>query len=202
MQELTSSTHTSLVGNIALIAYTIGEAIITLSAYLTLDWQKLKWVNAIFICSILPYLYFMPETPLYLYSKRQYTKLEAVLRRIATRNKRTEVQWYPSYQKFLRNQLIQEVSNEMKTSFFKQVRQLLSHRPTVIKVLITDLLGFTTYLLYYEIGYGFEVMNISLYLGVFIGAVVEAVGYIWFFSHRYCSGPPGPARPNLVRHCL
>jgi hypothetical protein len=63
-------------------------------------------------------------------------------------------------------------------SFFKQARQLLSRRPTVIKLLIIDLLGFTTYLLYYEISYGFEVMNISPYLGILIGAVVEAVGYI------------------------
>ncbi|CAF0909035.1 unnamed protein product [Adineta steineri] len=176
--ELTSAAHTSLVGNTALVAYTIGEAIVTFSAYLTLDWQKLKWVNIIFIGSVLPYLYFMPETPLYLYSKRQYTELETVLRRIATQNKRTEVQWYPSYQKFLGNQSITDVNNETKSSFFKQFRQLFSHRPTIIKVLITDFLGFTTYLLYYEISYGFEVMNISPYLGVVIGAVVEAVGYI------------------------
>ncbi|CAF4170688.1 unnamed protein product [Rotaria sp. Silwood2] len=178
MLEITSSTHTSLVGNTALVAYTIGEAIITLSAYLTLDWQKLKWVNVVFIGSVLPYLYFMTETPLYLYAKQQYTELEALLRRIATRNKRTEEQWYPSYQEFLRNQSITEINNETKVSFFQQVRQLFLHRPTVIKVLITDLLGFTTYLLYYEISYGFEVINISPYLGILIEAVVEAIDYI------------------------
>jgi hypothetical protein len=42
MLELTSSARTSIVGNLALVAYTIGEAIITLFAYLTLDWQRLK----------------------------------------------------------------------------------------------------------------------------------------------------------------
>ncbi|CAF2602466.1 unnamed protein product [Rotaria sp. Silwood2] len=178
MLELTSAAHTSLVGNVALVAFTIGEAIITLFAYLTVDWQMLKWAKAIFIGLILPYLYFMPETPLYLYAKRQYAELEVLLRRIANQNRRTEVELYPSYQEFLGNQSIAQVHNERKISFLKQLRQLLSQRTSIIKLLIINLLGFTTYLLYYEISYGLEVINISPYLGILIGAVVEAVGYI------------------------
>ncbi|CAF0798698.1 unnamed protein product [Adineta ricciae] len=178
MIELTSAAHTSLVGNTALTAFTIGEGVLTLFAYLTVDWQKLKWASTAFIGVILPYLYFMPETPLYLYSKRQYTALETVLRQIATRNKRKEIDWYPSYQEFVRNQTLNEVNVESKTSLSKQVRQLFSHKSSIIKLLITCFLGFTTYMLYYEISYGLEVINISPYLGVLIGAVVEAIGYV------------------------
>ncbi|CAF0956342.1 unnamed protein product [Rotaria sordida] len=178
MLELTSAAHTSLVGNVALVAFTVGEAIITLFAYLTFDWQMLKWANTIFIGLTLPYLCFMPETPLYLYAQRQYTELEALLRRIAMQNRRAEVEWYPSYQEFLRSQSIAQVHDKEKMPFLKQIRQLLSHRPSIIKLFIIDVIGFTTYLLYYEISYGLEVINISPYLGVLIGAVVEALGYI------------------------
>ncbi|UJR16971.1 hypothetical protein I4U23_003869 [Adineta vaga] len=178
MLELTSAAHTSLVGNTALISFTIGEAILTLFAYLTLDWQKLKWATTVFIGLVLPYLYFIPETPLYLYSKRQYTALETILRRIATVNKRKEIDWYPSYEELVCNQSLVELNIETKTSFRKEVRQLFSHKSSLIKLLITCFLGFTTYMLYYEISYDLEVINISPYLGVLIGAVVEAIGYI------------------------
>ena len=40
--ELTSSSHTSLAGNSALIGFTIGEIIITIFAYMTRDWLRLK----------------------------------------------------------------------------------------------------------------------------------------------------------------
>ncbi|CAF2033598.1 unnamed protein product [Rotaria magnacalcarata] len=178
MLELTSAAHTSLVGNIALVAFTIGEAILTLCAYLTFDWELLKWTNTFFIALVLPYLYFMPETPFYLCGKRQYTELEALLRRIATRNNRFEAEWYPSYQEFLRDQSMANVHNERKIPFHQQLRQLFSNRNSLIKLFIINLIGFTTYLLYYEISYGLEVLNISPYIGILIGAVVEAAGYI------------------------
>lgn len=178
MLELTSAAHTSLVGNAALVAYTVGEAIITLCAYLTFDWQLLKWTNTLCIGLILPYFYFMPETPMYLAAKRQFTELEALLRRIAKTNNRNELKWYPSYQEFLRNQSTSRDENERKISFFQQIRQLFSNKHSIIKLFVVSLIGFTTYLLYYEISYGLEVLNISPYLGVLIGAIVEAIGYI------------------------
>lgn len=175
--ELTSSAHTSFAGNSALVSFTIGEAIVTLFAYLAKDWQKLKWADTIFVALIVPYLYFMPESPLYLYSKRQYDDLEKLLRRIATGNRRKESDWYPFYQTFMQNHSIIS-SHEKKTSVFRRLRQMFCHRPTISKLLITALLGFTTLMLYIKISYGLAVMDISPYLGILIGAVVEAVGYV------------------------
>lgn len=175
--ELTSSAHTSLAGNLALISFTIGECIVTLFAYLAKDWQRLKWADTAFVALVIPYLYFMPESPLYLYSKRQYHQLEELLRRIATSNKRKEMEWYPFYQSFIRNQPVILSHNE-KTGFCQKTHQIITHRPTAIKLLIIALLGFTTLMLYIKLSYGLAVIDISPYLGILIGAVVEAVGYI------------------------
>ncbi|CAF3966181.1 unnamed protein product [Adineta steineri] len=175
--ELTSSAHTGFAGNSALVAFSIGEGIVTLFAYLAKDWQILKWADTLFVALVIPYLYFMPESPLYLYSKRQYPQLEALLRRIARTNNRNEEDWYPFYQDFIRKQPI-TLSNDNQVTFFQKLRQILSHRPTVVRLLISALLGFTTLMLYIKISYGLAVMKISPYLGILIGAVVEGAGYV------------------------
>ncbi|CAF0811676.1 unnamed protein product [Rotaria sp. Silwood1] len=175
--ELTSSAHTSLAGNFALVSFAVGEGIVTLFAYLAKDWQILKWADTAFIGLVIPYLYFMPESPLYMYSKRQYVQLEGLLRRIATTNKRKEEDWYPVYQEFLKNQTAISLStNELSLS--QKANRILTHRSTVFKLLTTALLGFTTLMLYIKISYGLAVMSISPYLGILIGAAVEAAGYV------------------------
>ena len=175
--ELTSSAHKSFAGNAALVSFTIGEAIVTLFAYLAKDWQILKWADTAFVALVIPYLYFMPESPLYLHSKRQFDDLEILLRRIATQNQRKESEWYPFYQSFIQNQSI-ITFHEEKVTFSQRLRQIITDRPTVVKLLITALLGFTTLMLYIKISYGLAVMDISPYLGILIGAVVEAAGYV------------------------
>ncbi|CAF1266199.1 unnamed protein product [Adineta steineri] len=177
MLELTSSAHTSFAGNLSFISYTIGEVIITLFAYLTRHWQLLKWANLIFIALGIPYLYFMPESPLYMYAKRRYNELEHILRRIANQNGRQETDWYSYYQDFLQNQPKKSSRGNTVTSFQQSVN-LLTNRKTIIKLLITSLIGFTTTLIYFQISYGLAALDISPYLGILLGAVVEAAGYI------------------------
>lgn len=175
--ELTSSAHTSLAGNLALVSFTIGEMIVTLFAYLAKDWQILKWANTAFVGLILPYLYFMPESPLYLYSRRQYDQLEALLRRMAKRNQRKESEWYLTYQSFIRSQPVASL-NEEKVPCCAKVQQFFRDKSTLLKLVIIALIGFSSMLLYIKISYGLAVMNISPYLGILIGAVVEAAGYV------------------------
>lgn len=175
--ELTSSEHTSLAGNLALVSFTIGEMIVTLFAYLARDWQILKWADTAFVGLILPYLYFMPESPLYLYSRRQYDQLEALLRRIAKRNRRKESEWYLAYQAFMRTQPIASLHDE-KTPCCTKIQQFFTNKSTLSKLFIIALIGFTTMLLYIKISYGLAAMDISPYLGILIGALVEAAGYV------------------------
>ncbi|CAF1314441.1 unnamed protein product [Rotaria magnacalcarata] len=175
--ELTSSAHRGFAGNVALVLFTTGEGVVTLFAYLAKDWQILKWINTALIGLILSYLYFMPESPLYLYSKQDYARMEALLRRIATTNKRKEVDWYPMYQELIRNQSVTS-SHDKQLSFFQKTREILAHRSMIAKLLITGLLGFTTLMLYIKISYGLATMSISPYLGMLVGGALEAAGYI------------------------
>ena len=177
MLELTSSVHTSFAGNLTFVAYTIGEVIVTLSAYITRDWQKLKWADTIFIGLVIPYLYFMPESPLYIYSKGQYVQLEKLLRRIATQNGRKDLDWYSCYQELVRSRPI-KLTQKNEVTFLQKSYQLFMHRATIFKLLISGLIGFTTLMLYIKISYGLAMMNMSPYLGILIGAVVEATSYI------------------------
>ena len=53
LMELTSSTHTSFACNLTLIAYTIGEFLVAIFAYITRDWLLLKMDDkSLFCCFI------------------------------------------------------------------------------------------------------------------------------------------------------
>jgi hypothetical protein len=174
MLELTSVARRGFVGNLAFISFTIGEVIITFFAYITRDWQKLKWANTTFIGLGIPYLYFMPESPLYYYARGEHVQLEDILRRIATENKRKETDWYPNYQELLRHQ----PKKLSKTTFLQKSYQLLCHRAALLRLSISALIGFTTLMLYVKISYSIAVLNVSPYVGIIIGAVVEAASYV------------------------
>ena len=177
MLELTSSAYTSFAGNLAFISYTIGEVLVALFAYLTRDWLDLKWASLIFIGFSLPYLYLMPESPLYLYAKGQYTKLESLLRRIARQNGRKEAEWYPHYQDLLHNQSVKLTSRQDST--FPQLSYpLFRNQKMILQLLIVCLMSLTTLMVYFQISYGLAMMDVSPYLAILIGAVCEAFSYI------------------------
>ncbi|CAF1677994.1 unnamed protein product [Rotaria magnacalcarata] len=172
--ELTSAAHTGLAGNLIFVASTMGQIFAALFAFMTRDWQKLKWANTSFIGLGIPYLYFMPESPLYTYAKRQYIPLEAILRRIATQNGRKEIDWYPCYQELLRNQPI-KLAQKNELTYSQKSYRLFFRRATIIKLLLAAMIGFTTLMIYIKISFSLAMLNISPHLGIFIGAVVEAI---------------------------
>ena len=178
MLELTTSKYRSLAGNIALSSFAFGGVVITLFAYLTRHWEKLLWSITVFIGLYHPYLYYMPESPLYLYSTKQYSKLEKLLRRIAKTNGRAESDWHPVFQKFLNTEPLTHAMNEKNQKFVDTVRQLVCRRTTIQRLLISSLMAFTGMLLYIKISYGLAAMNISPYINILIGAVVEILAYI------------------------
>ena len=157
------------------VSFTLGEIIVALFAFKTQHWEQLKWVNTAFVIIGLPCLYFMPESPLYIYAKGQYNLLEDILRRIATQNGRNETDWYPSYQELLRHKPI-KIVHKNELSFPRKLYQLLTHRATIVKFLLTAVIGFITYMLYIKISYGLAMMdNASPYLGILVGAIVETI---------------------------
>ena len=175
LMELTSSSHTSLAGNSALLGFTLGEAIITLFAYLARDWLRLKWIITGYFTLVLPYLYFLPESPYWLFSKKKYNQLEAYLRKIARRNGHADHEWYPLFLQLVRDPRLAILSTKHASRTSKEV--IIHH---LKRLSICAFIGFVTMLLYIKISYGLGAMGngVSPYWNIIIGAVVEGIGYI------------------------
>jgi hypothetical protein len=175
LMELTSSSHTSLAGNSSLIGFTIGEIIITIFAYVVRDWLRLKWFITAYFMLILPYLFFVPESPYWLFSKKKYNQLEVCLRKIAETNGHTDDQWYSDYIQLIRDPRLCMLSTKHASRTNKQI--IFHHLPRLIKCAF---IGFVTMLLYIKISYGLAAMNDSVnpYWNIIIGAFVEGIGYI------------------------
>jgi len=175
LMELTSSSHTSLAGNSAVIGFTIGEGFITLFAYLAHDWLRLKWIITCYFALILPYLYFVPESPYWLFSKKKYNQLEDYLRKIAQTNGHTDNEWYPYYKKLICDPRLAILSAKHASRSKKEI--ILHHLP---RLAICAFFAFVTMLLYIKISYGLGAMDdvVSPYWNIIIGAIVEGIGYL------------------------
>ncbi|CAF3868638.1 unnamed protein product [Rotaria sp. Silwood1] len=174
MLELTSYSYRSLVGTIAVTCFAFGEALATLFAYITKNWQNNLWSITIFIGLSSIYLYFINESPMYLHSKKKYIQLENVLRKISKRNGKKEDDWNSS----LKELLNQEQINHVKIPFKEKILKLITNRILIQRFIITSIIAFTGMLLFIKISYGLAVMNISPYIAMTIGSIVEICGYI------------------------
>ena len=193
--ELTTSTHATFVGNLALVAFTFGEIIVAGMAYLCRHWLLLKWAMTLYVLALVPYLFFVPESPHWLLTKYRYNELEKLLRQIARCNRRMDSKWLFYYRYVIENHRKEKHFNQktqFKLSFFVKIKRFLTHIPTMSKLLISGFFGFITLLLYYKIAYNLGAMEqINPYLNIIIGAIVEAIGYIVpsLFMIRYGRKP-------------
>lgn len=170
--ELTSSSYRTFVGNSILISYSLGEIIVTFFAYIVRDWLNLKWLTSGYLALTTLYLYFVPESPYWLFSMKKFDQLEINLKKISKMNGHREIVWYPDFK-----QLIQSspVTTTDETSSIKT--RIVKFGP---KLCIGGLIGFVTMLLYIKISYGLALMNgtISPHLSFIVGAIAEAIGYL------------------------
>ncbi|CAF1518619.1 unnamed protein product [Rotaria sp. Silwood1] len=174
IMELTSSTYTSYACGLTLIVYTVGEILLAIFAYVSRDWLLLKWIISIYFAISLPYLYFVPESPYWLLSRKKYNELEICLRKMAKTNGYSEDKWLPFYNQLIDDtRLIETTTNEGKST----KRKFLRHLP---RLAICSFIEFVTMLLYTKISYGLAAANgtLSPYWDFVIGAVVEAIGYL------------------------
>ncbi len=180
--ELTTSAYATFVGNLALIAFAFGEIVISGMAYVCRDWLLLKWAMTLYILALVPYLFFVPESPHWLLIKYRYDELEKLLRGIARCNRRLESKWFPYYRQVIENHRKQKdlhQKNKIKLSFSFKIYRFLTHLPTMSKLFISGFLGFVTLLLYFKISYSLGAMDeIDPYLNIIIGAIVESIGYL------------------------
>ncbi|CAF3069263.1 unnamed protein product [Rotaria sp. Silwood2] len=172
--ELTSSTYTTLAGNLALVSFTVAEIFTTVFAYLARDWLKLKWFNSGFCALTLFYLYFVPESPYWLFNQKKFSQLETCLRKIATTNGRADIEWFPSFEELIKSL---PVTQENAKHVTKKTR---TNRRILVRLSTSGCIGFITMLLYIKISYGLAAMDSTLnpYWNIILGAVVEAIGYV------------------------
>ena len=170
--ELTSSSHRTLAGNSANICYTIGEIFATLFAYVGRHWLNLKWFNSGYQALLLFYLYFIPESSFWFFSRRKFDQLEASLRKVATTNGRTDTEWLPYYKKLIDDP--QTITEHTKSTIKDIILRF------GLRFFISGLIAAVTMLLYIKATYGLALMNstISPYVSVILGAIVESIGYV------------------------
>jgi hypothetical protein len=175
VMELTSSSHTSFAAGISLVAYTLGEILFTGFAFASRDWLNLKWLTSVYFAVTIPYLYFIPESPYWLFSQKKYDDLEKNLRKIAKINRRKESDWYPQYSALIQDpRLVVTAEKKKKT---KKRQTILKFLPRLI---LSGFIEFVTMLVYTQISYGLGETNetLSPYTNFIIGAVVEGIGYL------------------------
>jgi MFS transporter, OCT family, solute carrier family 22 (organic cation transporter), member 4/5 len=180
--EITTSSYATLVGNLALVAYAIGEIIIAGMAYVAQHWLLLKWMMTLYMTALIPYLYFLPESPQWLLAKGRYEDLEKTLYRMARFNRRSTTQWLPLYRRLVNAHLrskAEQHNRKVRLSSCAKIQRFVTHTPTMSKLLISGVIGFVTLLLYFKIAFNLgQTDDISPYLNLIIGAFVEILGYI------------------------
>lgn len=174
--ELTSSSHTSFAAGVSLVAYTLGEIIFTGFAYLSRHWLYLKWLTSAYFAITIPYLYFIPESPYWLFGKKKYDQLEKNLRTIAKINHRKEEDWLPHYNRLIDQTHLNETDENNNEN--KNKRKTILH--FLPRLIISGFIEFVTMLLYTKISYGLGEENgtLSPYTNFIIGAGVEGIGYL------------------------
>jgi len=174
LMELTSSSHTSFACGLTLIGYTIGEVLAAIFAYISRDWLLLKWITSIYFAISLPYLYFVPESPYWLLSRKKYNELEVCLRKIARTNRHSDDEWLPHYNQLVNDSRLTEITTKERKP---TKRRFLRHLP---RLAIGGFIEFVIMLLYTKISYGLGKAHgtFSPYWNFMIGAAVEAIGYL------------------------
>jgi MFS family permease len=195
LMELTTASYATLVGNLALTAFAAGEIVVTVMAYFCRHWLLLKWIMSAYVILLVPYLYFLPESPHWLLTKHRYDELERQLDQMARMNRRSNADWLPTYHHFIechRQERKLHAKAKIQLSFTFKARRFLTHVPTMSKLVISGFLGFLTLLLYFKISFSLGDMDeIDPYLNLVIGAFVEVIGYIAasLFMIRYGRKP-------------
>ena len=168
--ELTTKPYYTLVANINLYIYVLGEFVVLIIAYFSRDWQILMAVNAAYSVMILCVIIFLlPESPRYLVEKRRYAEARQIFIKMAKANNRPQEALMPGMEAM--ELLYQSDSKSEKFNSSKicledvEIKGLKKQNPSVISYIFESKLNliktsalifvwFSLSLIYYGVGLG------------------------------------------------
>lgn len=112
--ELTTKDFYTIVSNINLYMFVVGELVVLPIAYVSRNWHTLLIVNAAYSVVVLVMIIFLlPESPRYLVEKRRYKEADEIFKKIARINKRPiETATDSEFQSFLSQQKASKENDE------------------------------------------------------------------------------------------
>lgn len=205
--ELTTKPFYTLVANINLYIYVLGEFVVLIIAYFSRDWQVLMAVNASYSVMILCVIIFLlPESPRFLVEKRRYAEARQIFFKMAKVNDRPLELLTPGFEamellfqsenssssskpdKFNSSKICLEEVAEMKISSSQLKKQqqgpsvlsyIFESKVNVIKTSALVFVWFSLSLIYYGVGLGItSVGQVNPYLIFFFSSVAEMIGYM------------------------
>nr|CAB3266141.1 solute carrier family 22 member 15-like [Phallusia mammillata] len=178
LQELVGRSWWAITGSITNTLFSFGIAYMVLIAYFVTPWRQLVAILSVLQVIPLLSLWFIPESPRWLYSHGRLVEAEEVLVKIARKNG-------------VQDPVIALVKKPVEKSKSNHTLiDLLRNRITLKRVIIMSFIWFVSSLVYYSLTLAAGDLGSNLYLNELLSGLVELPPQIWclFLLNRKWAG--------------
>lgn len=171
MQELVDPSKRTLVGALPNMAWVVGYETTVVLAYFIRDRFVLELSFTAFYVPCLILLWFVPESPRWLYCKNRKSEADAIMHNLSKWN-RTE------FKESMTERLVSDIEdNEHKTNCQK-INEVVDNRIFLLRLALLMLSWFATELSYYGLLFNSRNLDGDLYLNIALNGLVEVPPYI------------------------
>jgi OCT family organic cation transporter-like MFS transporter 4/5 len=183
--EITTDKYHTLVSNINLYFFVLGELILLLAYYLTRSWYSLGWIISSYsvLFAILTFL-FLPESPRWLIIQKRYDEAVVILNRIAKVNG-TKTKFDGEFREYIENlqenkdtnkEVVASQTNTKLTT--KQIfKTIFCPKTNFMNIYLLIYIWIAITLLYFGVSLGITSIELSdPYLIFLISSIAEIIG--------------------------